>query len=119
VTVNQLADKMQEHRAEVVVQLEIQRESLETVTQANTQEVNRQIEQLNAKFVGTESRSNEITNRQILALEACGVGHDDSSPSVRPTSDQGMITKVTEQSSGLVGGTVSCTHRSNTCHAAS
>jgi hypothetical protein len=117
VIVNELADKMQEHRAEVVVQLERQRESLETVTQANTQEVNRQIEQLNSKFLGIESRSNEITNRQILSLEACGVGHDANSPSVRPTSDQGTTTEVTEQSSGWVGGTVSCTHQSNPCQA--
>jgi hypothetical protein len=113
VIINELADKMQEHRPEVIVQLERQRESLETVTQVNTQEVNRQVEQLNAKFVGIESRPNETTNRQALALEVCGVGHDFNSPSVRPTSDQGMITEVTEQSSGTVSGT----HQSNTCHA--
>jgi hypothetical protein len=114
VIINELTDQMQEHGSEVSVQLDRQRESFEKLTQAHTQEVNRQVEQLNAKFVEIESKLNETTNRQALALEACGVGHDADSPSVRPASDPGTIPEGTEQSSGLVGGTVSCIHQPNT-----
>jgi DNA-binding transcriptional regulator GbsR (MarR family) len=70
VTINELADQMQEHRSEVSVQLARLRERLEKFTQANTQEVGRQVEQLNATFVEIESKLNETTNRQALAPEA-------------------------------------------------
>ncbi|PNF28429.1 hypothetical protein B7P43_G15945 [Cryptotermes secundus] len=93
-----------------------QKESLEKLSQANTQEVGRQLEQLNAKLVGIESKLSEASDRPTLATEASVVVHNSPSPSAGPTSDPPLGSEGTETSSGLVGETVSCTHQPTICH---
>jgi hypothetical protein len=113
--INELADQMQEHRSEVSIQIERQKENLEKLTEAKTREVGSQLDQTKAKFVEIESKLNESAERQTLEPEASGAMHHSPPPSAHPTDDPARPEGI-ETSSGLVDGTVSCIHQPTTCH---
>ena len=114
--INELADQMQEHRSEMSNQMVRQKESLENLSQATTQELGRQFDLVNAKVLALESKLNEMPVRQTLATEARVVVQDAASLSAGPANDPATEPDGTEASGGLVGETVSCTHQPAPCN---
>jgi uncharacterized coiled-coil protein SlyX len=91
--INELADQLQEHGAQVETRLACQKESLEKFSEAATQEksaVERHLDRLNAKVQALETNFNELPTRQVLASEGRGIGHDASSSSTHQTNDHSM-----------------------------
>jgi uncharacterized coiled-coil protein SlyX len=115
VVINELADQLQEHRAQVETRLACQKESLEKFTEVATQEksaVERHLDRLNAKVQALETNFNEMPPRQALASGARGIGHDTSSSSAHQTNDHSMEPEGTLGNGEQVGECASCSGRS-------
>jgi hypothetical protein len=115
VVINELADQLQEHRAQVETRLACQKESLEKFTEAATQEksaVERYLDRLNTKVQALETNFNELPTRQALASEAGGIGHDASSSSAHQTNDHSMEPEGTVGNSEQVRDCANCSGRS-------
>jgi uncharacterized coiled-coil protein SlyX len=115
VVINELADQLHEHRAQVETRLVCQEESLEKFSEAATQEkstVERHLDRLNAKVQALETNFNELPTRQALASEVRGIGHDASSSSAHQTNDHSIEPEGTLGNGEQVRECASCSGRS-------
>jgi hypothetical protein len=112
--INELADQSQEHRAGVETRLASQKESLEKFSEAATQEkslVERHLDRLNAEVQALQTNFMELTNRQVLASEARGIGHDANSPSAYQMIDHSLESEGTLGSGEQIRECASCSCR--------
>ena len=80
-----------------------QKESLENLSQATTQELGRQFVMVNAKVLALETKLNEIPARQALATEARVVVQDAASLSAGPAKDQPVPCNTLSSDSSMNG----------------
>ena len=122
VVINEPADRVEEHRAEVNDELARLKESLGNYSEALTHDksvVERSLGQVNAKVSELESKFNEQTTKQISAPEARAVSRDSISPSVAQVHGPTVEPEGTLGNGGAVGEDASCSCRPAHCTSSS